>query len=100
MGAARPRTRTCGDPSPAQPDAFGEIGHPEVVRAIAGEHAAHLDGAEPVRIGLDDREDLALGADQPPHGPEVVRGGVEIDLEHGRPERNARHGEQHIAPRC
>ncbi len=80
-----------GDPTPAHPDALGEVGHGQVVGAVPDEHGTHLGGPEPVAVGLDDGEDLALGTDELSHPADVVGGRVEVDLEHGRAERDGGH---------
>ena len=75
---------------PARPDRVGEIGEGQRVGAVRDEDLRHLAGAEPVAIGLEHGEDLALGADQPAHRAQVLRRGVEIDLEPRRPQKARR----------
>ena len=78
------------DAAPAQPDALGQVGHGQSVGAVREEDRAHLGGAVTVAVGLDDGEELARRAHEAPHGPDVRGGGVEVDLERGRPGRARR----------
>src|SRR5262249_20171659 len=87
------------DPELPEPDALGQIGHAQPVSAVLREHGAHLGGAEPVAPGLDDREDLALRANELTDGAHVVRRGGEIDLEQGRARREPTHRRPRAASR-
>ena len=75
----------CRDPAAAQADALPEVGDAERIGAIRDEDGAQLGGAVTVAVGLDHREDFPLGAHHQAHGADVRGGGVEVDLEGGRP---------------
>ena len=68
-------------PLAARPDRIGEIGEGKPVGPMSGEDLRHLAGSEPVAIGLEHREDLPPGADEPPYRSEILGHRVDIDLE-------------------
>jgi len=78
---------------PAEADTLREIRNRQGVGAIRDEGGPELGGAVAVAVGLDHGEDFPARAHHPAHRTDVRGGGIEVDLEGGRPGRaRRRHG--------